>query len=206
MIEQNSTNDEKLEEKTLLLKKAISNFRRLFAEKSLQILIFGEGFPKNQECWQGNYLNCNECNNTQCKYAKIRLLLREKIIEQEDSVIFPEELHLINPTLDEELFMKICHDEFDLIIMLPVSFGSIDEFSSYSRTDYLASKMRVFVEYQFHPLYTQEKARLIDSYLKFLTVYGHVYPYKDKEELVKSALILINSYRKIKLIKSLDNK
>ncbi|MBY9006344.1 MAG: hypothetical protein KGD63_06270 [Candidatus Lokiarchaeota archaeon] len=204
MIEQKSTKDEKLEEKARLLKNAIRNFRRLFGEKSLQILIFGEGFPKKDECWKGNHFDCNNCENSQCKYAKIRILLRDIIVEQEDSVIFPEELQLINPTLDEELFLQICKDEYDLIIMLPVSFGSVDEFSSYSRIDDLATKMRVFVEYQFHPFYTTEKARLIDSYLKFLTVYGHVYPYRDEEELVKIVKLLTNSYRKVKILESLD--
>ena len=177
----------------------------LFGEKSLQILIFGEGFPENEECWKNNYSDCGNCLNKDCNYARLRILLRDIIEEEEDSVIFPEELQLINPSIDEELFLKICKDEFDLIIILPVSFGSVDEFSSYSRMKDIAIKMRVFIEQKYHPLYTSEKALLIDSYLRFLTIYGHVYPYKDENELVNIVKILINSYRKVKITEYLES-
>ena len=63
MTEQNDFNEEKIDEKAKLLKDSIRDFRMLFGEKSLQILIFGEGFPENEECWKSNYSDCGNCLN-----------------------------------------------------------------------------------------------------------------------------------------------
>ena len=193
MTERNEFNEKRIEEKAELLKSSIRDFRRIYNEKSLQIMIFGEGFPKNSECWDNLSSECNSCLKKQCIYPKLRITLRDELEKEGDSVIFPEQLELINPSLDEEMFLKVCVDEIELIIILPVSFGSVDEFSTYSRMEEFALKMRVFVEKQYHPLYTSEQALLIDSYLRFLTKYGHVYPYKDEEELIRIIKILINS-------------
>ena len=122
-----------------------------------------------------------------------------------DDVLLMEQFNFSFPAVEEELLIKTVIDDIDLILIFPESTGSIDEFIVFSREHELAKKLRVFVKPRYHPLYFDKVSQLRDRILAFVSVYGHVYCFKDDEQLVEIIFKLLGSYRRVKILESFED-
>lgn len=66
-------------------------------------------------------------------------------------------------------------EELDLAFINVESWGSVSEFSEFHHDSKIASKLRVMVDPDYHPLYSSSKSYLSDAYLTHDAVFGHVY-------------------------------
>jgi len=110
---------------------------------------------------------------------------------------FPSEA----PSLTEEAILE--DSDIDLIFINVESWGSVAEFVQFSKNSRIAPKLRVLVNYQYHPLYGTKKGYLSDLYLTFMAIFGHVYAYDEKmfptpKEIIT---ILADRFRAVKLFK-----
>ncbi len=69
----------------------------------------------------------------------------------------------------------LADEELDLAFVNVESWGSVSEFSEFRNDRKIASKLRVMVEREYHPLYGSSKGYLSDAYLTHDAVFGHVY-------------------------------
>ncbi len=169
---------------------------------SLKILIFGSGFEKDKQCWKKSYSElCNACENAEKCVAKKRMFLREYIKnELINTAILIEELEFTYPYIDEENFIDENDDDIDLIFIFPESTGSIAEFMNFSKNESIVKKLRLFLPKRYHPLYcdnTSYTSYVRDSYLTYLTTYGHVYLYEDLEELKTIIKRYLENYQRV---------
>jgi len=200
-VDDNRTRIRKALRLSEIIETFLKDYRNSLGEISLNLTIFGAGFPKGKECWQTDFDSCKKCSEVSCN-AKKRKYLKDKIEKNNlADVIFMEEIKFIYPGMEEEIFLKQT-PEFDLILLFSESPGSISEFIQFSKKPYIASRIRLFVKPEYHPLYTDEGGVVRDEYLAFLTEYGHVYSYRSIEEAWKIIKKLLTSFRILKYKKT----
>jgi len=72
--------------------------------------------------------------------------------------------------------------DVELVFINVESWGSATEFGHFYMDKKVAPKLRVLVNYQYHPLHGGSRSYLSDACLTYMAAYGHVYPYKESGE------------------------
>lgn len=181
-----------------ILETSLEDYRNRLKEVSLVVSIMGAGFPMGSKCLEGSFVQCENCDNKNSCEAKKRKYLKQKIEENHlANTIFMEELKFIYPGIEEELYLEDLKN-LELIFIFPESPGSIDEFIKFYHNPKIVPKLRVLVKPKYHPLISDKRGVVRDSLLEFLTVHGHVYPFKDLSNAKWIIIKLLKSYRIIK--------
>src|SRR6266568_2527576 len=85
--------------------------------------------------------------------------------------------------------------DVDLVFVSVESWGIATEFGQFHTDPRIASKLRVLVDPEHHPLHDPRDGYLKDLYLPHLAAYGHVVRVPSKESLV---LLMAERYRQLK--------
>lgn len=154
------------------------------------------------KCEEGSCEDCPDMKKNECMYH-IRLSLAEQLTEQNClPVIFEEELDLEIASIEETIILR--NKEVDIVIVFPNSKGSAAELAFFARDNLIRPKLVVFVQHQFHPLYSDSESFLTSVYKELMSILGHVYPYdltgKKHPTPLKIISLLMYSYRLNKVL------
>lgn len=107
-----------------------------------------------------------------------RMSMAEELLHKGVLAFVPEDVLAaeVSPSLLERRILSA--EDLDLAFVNVESWGSASEFSEFRNELGIASKLRVLVEREYHPLYGSSKSYLTDAYLTQDAVFGHVYMYR----------------------------
>ena len=198
------------------IKSYIKSLKRRFTEKlqkenDIKIFILGSGFPDIRKCLEQS---CESCGNEKCVEPKRRKKVRDALRCLNIISIFPEECSLLHPVIEQEFIFE--NEDVDQIIILSEDpRGSAHELGIYSKDKLIAPKLRVFVPTKYHPLEDPfdthfnnpldylsllgDQSFMTNAYLTHLTKYGHVYAFKNENELLRKIMLLSHCYKIIKI-------
>ncbi|MHA1715146.1 MAG: hypothetical protein ACTSXP_05855 [Promethearchaeota archaeon] len=156
------------------------------------VVILGKGFPET--CTR----LCDHCQEN-CKGVRRRILLRKQLEKEKFNVDFFEDVEKINNNAIEEE-MILMDEDVHLVILLPESFGSCLEFGDFYNNEAIASKLRIFVNKRYHPIYGESHSYLPEILAKYMVKYGHVYYFENNDDLVDKTTMILRIYRSMRLL------
>jgi hypothetical protein len=156
---------------------------------SLNIPILGEGKKCGGEdcnlCYKSPKPECGACG-----YCK-RIVVRNELIYEGHIAYLPEGTSRYSNRNPPDTIKPLIQDKFvipeaDIILVFPESPGSINEYATYFRDPVIAPKMRVFIDFGFHPWHSKEKGRHAHTCIEFGCRHGHLHPYdgRNRKQLV----------------------
>lgn len=148
--------------------------------------------------------SCDDCEppeKTQCMY-NLRNRINQKLNDENClATTFEEDFELNIASIEEQIILK--NDEVDIVIVISDSKGSAAELAIFAKDPIIRRKLRVFVPYQYHPLYSDSESFLTSLYLELMSVFGHIYPIdptgKHHPTGITIATILMRAFRLYKL-------
>jgi len=108
---------------------------------------------------------------------RLRRRIKERLRRDGIVAVIPEDDFPSEIGFDVAERCMLGRGDVELVFINVESWGSATEFGGFYMDKRIAPKLRVLVNYAYHPLYGFSRSYLSNAYLTFMAVYGHVYAY-----------------------------